>query len=511
MKIKKIAIVGGGTAGWLAANHLGLELGTRTGFSITVIESPDIPIIGVGEGTVAVIRKSLESFGINEADLLLRCDTTFKTGIKFINWTKPTALQKGNYFYHPFDAPYPSGLDATDYWLSHKSCAFSELAKSYSVAEKNLCPKLRNSPAYKGAINYAYHFDARKFAGLLSDNARRRFGIAYKQKTITAAHLDEKGYVSSLQYADGETEAFDFYIDCSGFHAFLLGQTLGVKFIDKGEQILADRALALQVATDPAEEIFPYTKATAHAAGWIWDIPLTTRRGTGFVYSSSHMTEQEALAEFSRYHGASFRESDVRKIPMKAGFREKFWVNNCVALGLAQGFVEPLEATSIVITDYCASLIAKLLPEYTDDIDIRARQINRRVEHIWERVIDFIQLHYLISDRKDSSFWRDCTESTKISDVLKERLALWKNAVPSYYDFAADIEFFQRESFLSVLYGMDFPTRAVECASDYSAFAKARIDEHFMNVKSLTNSLISQRQWFDEFYQYASVARKETS
>lgn len=508
MKIKKIAIVGGGTAGWLAANHLGLELSTRAGFSITLIESKDIPIIGVGEGTVAVIRKSLESFGINEADLLLRCDTTFKTGIKFIDWVLPKPERKNNFFYHPFDAPYPSGLDATDYWLSNKTCAFSELANSYLVAEKNLCPKLRNSPAYKGVINYAYHFDARKFAELLADNAKRRFGITCKQKTITAASRDEKGFIGSLHYDDGETESFDFYVDCSGFHSFLIGKTFGVNFIDKGDQILADQALALQVATSPTDDIFPYTKATAHSAGWIWDIPLTTRRGTGFLYSSSHMTEQEAVAEFSRYHGSSFRESDLRKIPMKAGYREKFWVNNCVALGLAQGFVEPLEATSIVITDYCASLIAKLLPENTEDIDVRARQINRRVEHIWERVIDFIQLHYLISDRRDSNFWRDCTLTTKISDLLGERLALWKKFPPSYYDFAADIEFFQRESFLSVLYGMDYPTMAIEGAPDYEQFVNGKIDEHFKSAMSMTESLTPQRQWFNEFYRYAASAKK---
>lgn len=508
MKIKKIAIVGGGTAGWLAANHMGLELSTRAGFSITVIESKDIPIIGVGEGTVAVIRSSLESFGINEAELLLRCDTTFKTGIKFIDWMMPKESRKNNFFYHPFDAPYPSGLDATDFWLSSKSCEFSELTKSYQVAEKNLCPKLRNSPPYKGEVNYAYHFDAKKFADLLADNAKRRFGIIHKQKTITSTNLNENGFICSLDYDDGETESFDFFVDCSGFSAFLIGKALNVKLIDKSNQILADQALALQVATPPTEEIFPYTKATAHKAGWVWDIPLTTRRGTGFIYSSAHMTEQEAVAEFSRYHGENFREGDVRKIPMKAGYREKFWVKNCVALGLAQGFVEPLEATSIVITDRCASLIAKLLPEYQADIDLRSQQINRRVEQIWERVIDFIQMHYFISDRKDSDFWRDCTETTKISDVLRERLLLWKNFVPSYYDFAAEIEFFQRESFLSVLYGMDYPTKAIEGAEGYNNFIKAKINKHFQDVNFISDSLIGNRKWFNEFYSYAAKNSK---
>lgn len=506
MKIKKVAIVGGGTAGWLAANHMGLELSARAGFSVTVIESKNIPIIGVGEGTVAVIRKSLEKFGINEAELLLRCDATFKIGIKFLEWNIHKKSRKNNFYYHPFDAPYPTGLDATNFWLSNKTCGFSEFAKSYHVAEKNLSPKLRGSPPYKGVVNYAYHFDAKKFAELLADNAKRRFEIIHKEKTITSATLDEKGCINTLNYDDGDSEAFDFFIDCSGFHALLIGKTLEVPFVDKSEQIIADQALALQVKTNAEDEIFPYTKATAHKAGWIWDIPLTTRRGTGFVYSSSHMSEQEAVAEFSRYHGASFRESDVRKIPMKAGYREKFWVKNCVALGLAQGFVEPLEATSIVITDYCASLIAKLLPENQDAMCERAQQVNRRVEQIWERVIDFIQLHYLISDRRDSEFWRDCTETIRASAILKERLSLWNKFVPTYYDFATDIEFFQRESFLAVLYGMDYPTTPVENLKDYNDYLEKNLIEHFLSMEELTQPLISQRQWFNEFYNYAATS-----
>jgi|SRR5690554_1086961 len=508
MKIKNIAIVGGGTAGWLAANHLGLELSKRAGFNITVIESKDIPIIGVGEGTVAVIRKSLERLGINEAELLLRCDATFKMGIKYIDWMSPKEGGNDNFFYHPFDAPYPSGLDATDFWLANKPCGFSELAKTYIAAEKNLCPKLRNSPPYKGAINYAYHFDAKKFTELLADHAKRRFGIFHKQKTISSATLDEEGFISALHYDDGETEEFDFFIDCSGFNALLIGKTLGVPFVDKNDQVIADKVLALQVATNPEDEIFPYTKATAHTAGWIWDIPLTTRRGTGFVYSSSHMSEQEAVTAFSRYHGDNFCEDNVRKISMRAGYREKFWSKNCISLGLAQGFVEPLESTSIVITDYCASLIAKLLPDCRGDMESRSQQINRRVEYIWERVIDFVQLHYLISDRKDSEFWRDCTEATKVSDLMKERLSLWRNFVPTYYDFSADIEFFQRESFLAVLYGMDYPTRAVEGSDDYNKFVKGKMTEHFSNAESLAGSLIPQRQWFNEFYDYAATAKK---
>ncbi|WP_049723690.1 tryptophan halogenase family protein [Gilvimarinus polysaccharolyticus] len=509
MKIKKVAIVGGGTAGWLAANHLGLELSAREGFSVTVVESKDVPTIGVGEGTVAVIRKSLEKLGVSEAELLLRCDATFKMGIKFVNWMAP---KKDNFYYHPFDAPYPLGVDATDYWLSNKPTGsfyeFSELAKTYLAAEGNLCPKLRNSPPYQGVVNYAYHFDAKKFSELLADNAKRRFDVLYKQKTVLSANLDDNGFIESLNYDDGETEGFDFFVDCSGFSALLMEKALGVGLVDKSDQIAPDQALVLQVATSSDDEIAPYTTATAHTAGWIWDIPLTTRRGTGFVYSSAHMTEQQAMAEFELYHGANFCQSKVRKIPLKTGYREKFWLKNCTSLGLAQGFVEPLESTSIVITDYCASLIAKLLPDHRDHLEARAQQVNRRVEYIWERVIDFVQLHYLISDRQDSAFWRDCTAPTKMSDLLRERLLLWKNFIPTHYDFSADIEFFQRESFLAILYGMNYPTKALENNAEYDEFVKVKVAEHFQAMTSLAESLTPQRQWINEFYAYAANVNK---
>ncbi|MBU2884665.1 tryptophan 7-halogenase [Gilvimarinus agarilyticus] len=508
MQNKKIAIVGGGTAGWLAANHMGLELGTREGVSITVIESPDIPTIGVGEGTVAVIRNSLEKLGISEAQLLLRCQTTLKMGIKFVDWLAPKSERTDNFFYHPFDPPYPAGVDATDYWLDKGKTGFSQLTKSYRLAEKNLSPKLRGAKPYRGEVGYAYHFDARKFAELLAENARKRFGIHYQQQTVTSANLDEKGYIQSLNYADGNCESFDFYVDCSGFSSLIIGQTLEVPWVDKSEQILPDQALALQVPTAPEADLAPYTTATAHSAGWIWDIPLTTRRGTGFVYSSSHMTEQQAVADFARYHGEDFNENYLRKIPMKTGYRRSFWQKNCVALGLAQGFVEPLEATSIVITDYCAALIARLLPERQEDMPARSQQVNRRVEYIWERVIDFIQLHYCISDRRDSNFWRDCTDRAVMSDVLQERLALWETYTPMLYDFSADIEFFQRESYLCILYGMEYSTRPVGRLSDYDVFVESKIREHAHTVDQLERSLIGQRQWLNELYAYAAHAQK---
>lgn len=508
MKIKRIAIVGGGNAGWLAANHLGAELSRDPEIEITLIESKDIPVIGVGEGTVPLIRNSLQTFGISEVDLLLHCDATFKTAIKFANWMSSEKYGQDNFYYHTFDAPYPSGYDVTYYWLGNREEAYySKLSATYYVAERNRCPKRPDSPPYKGLVNYAYHFDAAKFTMLLSDNAKKRFGIRHIYETIKQVIQQDDGSLKGFQYESGGYEEFDFYIDCSGFSSLLFGKTLNVPFVNKSDIILTDTALALQVPTDPTEELFPYTKATAHDAGWVWDIPLTTRRGTGLVYSSKHMNDEEALQAFSKYHGKNLEKSNFRKIPMKAGFREKFWEKNCVTLGLAQGFVEPLEATSLFVTDFCAGMIAKKIPVNKEEIPVYAKSCNEVATIIWERIFDFIQLHYCISDRRDTQFWRDVTEGVERSDLLSERLELWKYSIPQRTDFASTFDFFHTESYLSVLYGMDYPTRAPAVNEKIGNFAKEKIAEHLHRSKNLADSLMPQRIFLNELKEFVAKNR----
>jgi len=508
MKIKHIAIVGGGNAGWLAANHLGLELSRDPEIKITLIESKDIPVIGVGEGTVPLIRNSLQNFGISEVDLLLNCDATFKTAIKFSNWMSTEKYGKDNFYYHTFDAPFPSGYDVTHYWLGNKSDAYySKLSAAYYIAEGNRSPKRPDSPPYKGLVNYAYHFEAAKFTTLLADNAKKRFGVRHIYETIKSVALHDDGSIKGFQYDSGGYEEFDFYIDCSGFSSLLIGKVLKVPFIDKSNIILTDTALALQVSSDPHEEFFPYTKAVAHGAGWVWDIPLTTRRGTGLVYSSQHMSDDEALQEFSKYHGKDLENSNARKIPMKAGYREKIWEKNCVTLGLASGFVEPLEATSLFVTDFCASMIAKKIPLYKEEMPLFAKSCNEIATLIWERIFDFIQLHYCISDRRDTQFWCDVTEKVALSDLLKERLEMWKYSIPQRTDFASTFDFFHTESYLSVLYGMNYATRAPAVNDTVGNFAKQKISEHLVNSRRLADSLMLQRKWLNELKEYVAKNR----
>lgn len=462
MKINKIAIIGAGTAGWLAANHLGRELLGDPDIQITVIESPDVPIIGVGEGTVPSIRNSLQDFGISEAEFLEACDVTFKQGIKFVEWLDPKVHGTGHYYYHPFDIPYPFGMDILPLWLSQSSRpAFADsIGVQSHICDALLSPKTTSAPEYQGEANYAYHLNALKFSKLLAKNAINRFRIQHHLATIVAAQRDDEGNIRNLVTASGDKLEFDFYIDCSGFSSILLAKELAVPFIDKSRELLTDTALAMQVPTENDEDIPPYTIATAHSAGWIWDIALTNRRGTGFVYSSAHMSESEAIASFSNYLNVDAEKFSPRKIPMRIGYREKFWCNNCVAIGLAQGFVEPLEATSILVTDFAAQYLARNFPKVKNDIPLLAKRYNQVLIYSWERVIDFVKLHYCLSDRRDSEFWDLNRSPETISETLQERLEIWKSFYPKNLDFFSKFEIFDAENYLYVLYGMKYPTKA---------------------------------------------------
>ena len=290
MKIRKIAIVGCGTADWMAANHLGVELSRDPDVEITLIESKDIPVIGVGEGTVPKIKETLHKFGISELDLISCCEATFTLGIKFSNWMSRESVRGRDYYYHPFSSPFPKGFDIINYWLqTREKPEFYKLTEIYSVAENNLCPKYKFSPPYIGAVDYAYHVNAAKFSELIAANAKNKFSVKHKCETVKDVCLASEGSIKSLIDASGQEESFDFYIACSGFSSLLLDGTLRTPFEDKSSKILTDTALVIQEPTHSSSEIEPYTSATAHRAGWIWDIPLTTRRGGLCILKSAHV------------------------------------------------------------------------------------------------------------------------------------------------------------------------------------------------------------------------------
>jgi len=504
MTIKRVVIVGGGTAGWLAANHLGKQLHNNEQVSVTLIESPDIPPIGVGEGTVPNIRKTLASFGISETEFFRRCEATFKQSIKFINWMDKDSSTKENYFHHLFDVPSKYGEDLTAQWFKEgKEKHYADFVSAqHSACEQAKAPKFITTPEYQGDLGYAYHLNAAKFAELLAENATEKFGVEHLKANVKQVELNDDGEISSLITDAYGEQAYDFYVDCTGFESLLIDKTLNVPFVDKSKELLVNTALVVQVPTKETDEIPPYTLATAHQAGWIWDIALTNRRGVGFVYSNNHMTDEEASAKLDTYLDGNKEGLSYRKLPMKVGHREKFWHKNCVVLGLAQGFLEPLEASSILLTDFAANFLADRFPKSKADMAGLEKRFNHVMGYAWDRVVDFVKLHYCISDRTDSQFWLDNKKPETIPETLKERLALWQQFTPQKEDFFSKFEVFDYDNYLYLLYGMDFNTKLAVKDANY----RHNAEQHAQNIvdmsKQLNNALPNHRELINKIKQY---------
>ncbi|ABV86425.1 tryptophan halogenase family protein [Shewanella pealeana] len=503
MDIKRIAIVGGGTAGWLAANHLGKALQENDQLSITLIESPDIPTIGVGEGTVPAIRQSLQSFGISETEFIRRCDVTFKQSIKFVNWLDKSQHGQDNFYHHLFDMPGSVLQDLTARWLANKnSCYAGSVSPQHEVCEAFRAPKNISDPEYVGKLGYAYHLNAAKFAKLLGENAKQRFRVEHLWANVQEVILGKDGEIVSLVTDSAGKLDFDFYIDCSGFASILIDKALKVPFLNKAEQLFVDKAVVVQVPTANDDVIPPFTISTAHQAGWIWDIALSNRRGIGLVYSSKYMDDETAISKLDTYLGGTLAEHQHRIIPMTVGYRERSWEKNCVALGLAQGFLEPLEATSILLTDFAAGFLAQRFPDTTSQLAAIQQRFNHVMGYAWERVVDFIKLHYCLSDREDSQFWIDNRDPETMSVELKNRLAQWQDFVPCREDFFSRFEVFDLENYLYVLYGMQHTPERRQRNLELGAESCALQHRLHTVAKQLTAELPQHRDLLEKIKRY---------
>lgn len=454
--LKSILIVGGGAAGWLTAGVIAARYGKAV--DICLIESSDIPVIGVGEGSWPSLRNTLRDMGISETAFFRECDASFKQGVKFIDWQS----EQGDFFYHPFTLPVGfMERNAAGYWL-HKNAGqpFADAVCSQQLlCENYLAPRDTDAPDYQSYVNYGYHLDAGKFIDFLRRHCKEKLGVRHTIGTITQVHQSDKG-IEKLDTADQQTLTADLYIDCSGLRSLLLGETLGARFIDKSEQIFIDRALAVQLPyTDETEPILPYTVSHAQHAGWIWDIGLYTRRGIGHVYSSRHQSDEEALQVLGNYVGKGFEKLTPRQLHIPCGHRETFWIKNCVGVGMAAGFIEPLEASALVMVELAAGYIRDQLPGSLDVMPIVARRFNRLQTARWNSIVDFLKLHYVLS-RRQSDFWQDNRRADSIPESLQEVLDLWRYQLPYKRDFPHKEEMFPVASYQYVLYGMGFRTHS---------------------------------------------------
>jgi tryptophan halogenase len=477
--VKKVLIVGGGTAGWITAGYLARMLGADTpaGIQICLVESADIGVIGVGEGTFPTIRRTLQRMGVPESRLVKECGATFKQGIRFVDWRHDPAGTSSHYMHSFQSTQQPAGLDLLPYWLlgvAGRDAAWAEVNTPQKiVADAALAPKLITHSEYKGPLTYAYHVDAVKLAHLLRKVAIES-GVKHIVDTVDGVNLREDGAIRSVtSRAHGELDA-DLYIDCTGFRAQLIGQALDVPDKPCGSVLFCDTALAIQVPYDqPGDPVASYTISTAHEAGWTWDIGLDTRRGIGYVYSSSHTDDTRAEAVLRAYVGKAADNFSVRKIKFQSGYRETSWHKNCVAIGLSSGFFEPLEATGIILVEAAAATLAKVFP-WGGDLDVSARQFNRHMVRRYERALSFIKAHYCISGRRDTSFWRDNVDARSMPGELQDLLARWRHRPPSEIDFDLNVDLFSEHSWQYVLYGMGYETDLTPRAGIYKYHAEAR-------------------------------------
>src|SRR3954470_173923 len=458
--MKRVVIVGGGTAGWLAACVLAAKASRlSTGpLSITLIEAPNIPTIGVGEGTWPTMRATLSGIGLDEDEVLVSCDAAFKQGSRFDGWVTG---QDDDSYYHPFTPP-PEGeaVDLVSAWRELAPGASFGFAVSAqpAICQAQLAPRQQSMPPYAGALNYAYHLDAAKLAARLSRHAVEELGVTHLRDEVVGVDAQPQGHIAAVRTRGGERIEADLFIDCSGHAALLIGKHFGTEWIDRGAILANDRALAAQVPVADNSPIESQTIGTAHEAGWLWDIGLPTRRGIGCVYSSRFLDDERAHEILRDYVAGAVSEEaaqalNPRALSFPTGHRAEFWRGNCVAIGLSAGFIEPLEASAIVMIELSVNALADNFPASQETMPIHAARFNDLFRTRWDRVVEFLKLHYLLS-RRDEPYWRAQRDPETVPPRLADLVRLGRDQPPSAYDLPLANEIFPAASYQYVYYGM---------------------------------------------------------
>ncbi|MFG6465039.1 tryptophan halogenase family protein [Roseateles sp. BYS87W] len=456
--LRRIVIVGGGTAGWMAAAALSSLLGP--GYEIRLVESDEIGTVGVGEATVPYITEFNEALGIDENEFLRFTQGTFKLGIEFVDWAR-----LGDRYMHAFGqvAQDIGALPFHHYWLRLRAQGDTRPLGAYSLntLAAQQCKFMRsrqdlpNSPL--GAIAHAFHFDAGLYARFLRRHAEQR-GVQRVEGKVVEVQQREDGGLAAVRLERGEVVAGDLFIDCSGLRGLLIEQTLKAGYDDWRHWLPCDRAVAVPCAA--VQPLLPYTRATARPAGWQWRIPLQHRIGNGHVFSSRFMSEDEATALLLAHLDGEALAAP-RTIPFVPGQRQRFWVKNCVALGLAAGFFEPIESTNIHLIQTALMRIVSLFPRAgMDEADIAEYNAQTRFEY--ERIRDFVILHYHATERSDSPFWNHC-RTMEIPDSLQRKLALFRSNGRLFRD---GDELFAEQSWLQVLIGQRVAPRGYHPMAD---------------------------------------------
>ena len=438
-EIKNVVIAGGGTAGWMTAAALSSLIGDN--IKVTLIESDDIPVVGVGEATIPPLLTFHRLLKIDEQEFMKATQATFKLGISFANWRNPE-----HEYFHSFGSTGQDCWAATfhNFWLKSLEDGYTEGFDEYCL-EIQAARKNRFAHTSDNSLNYAYHFDASLYATFLRQMSERK-GVRRQEGTIERVEQDtQSGYIKALHLKGGTRVEGDLFVDCTGFRGLLIEQSLNAGYEDWSHWLPCDKAVAVQ--TESHGEMTPYTRSTAHKSGWRWRIPLQNRVGNGLVYCSKYLSDADAEKSLlESVEGKLLNKPRV--IPFRAGRRRKTWVKNCVAIGLSSGFIEPLESTSIHLIQRAIIRLMQLFPSQgIKEPDIA--EFNRQSESETNYIRDFIILHYKVTNRTDSEFWRYC-KNMEVPASLQRRIDLFARCGRI---FREDVDLFLENSWVQVMMG----------------------------------------------------------
>jgi len=490
-RVKNVVIVGGGTAGWITASLLAKVLGKS--IKITLVESDKIGIIGVGEATIPPIIAFNNAIGVNETDFIKATKGTIKLGIQFENWGK-----KGDSYMHAFgdigkNFPF---CEFHHFWVKNRqdgdNSNFWDYSLNYQAAKHNKFARLNGIEGTNlPGVSYAYHFDASLYAKFLSEFCIN-LGVNRIEGTINNVNLDaDSGFVKSLELENGSNIEGDLFVDCTGLAALLIEKKLSTGFDDWSQWLPCNRAVA--VPSESSDRIIPYTRSIAHDSGWQWQIPLQHRTGNGLVYSSKYLSDDEAINTIlSNLDGEALDEPRV--IPYRTGRRRKQWNRNVVAIGLSAGFFEPLESTNIHLIQTGAIRLLKLFPHN----GIKQEEINEyntQAKHEYERIRDFIILHYKLNQRNDTEFWKQC-QRMDIPNSLRHRMELFKK---SGKVFREQEDLFTEVAWKQVMIGQGGIPEDYHPLVD--TLSKEQIKDLMTSLKTLINRTVDKMPTHESFLQ----------
>lgn len=520
--LRSIVIVGGGSAGWMTASYLNKVFGEN--LPITLVESPNISTVGVGEATFSTIKLFFDFLELDEHDWMPHCGGSYKLAIKFVDWNA-----EKRYFYHPFQRhEIIDGFHIGEWWMKLQNELPAYDYASFVVpamCDNKRSPRYLDGTVYDARVEkhfkpdmafkknmladlkiqypYAYHFNAGLLAGFLRDRGIKN-GVHHVKDDVTSVQQAEDGSIVSITTAEHGIIEGDLFIDCTGFKGMLINKVLKEPFIPFAETLLCDTALAMQVPRDIRKDgMNPFTTATALKSGWVWNIPLYGRDGTGYVFSSAFVSPEEAEKEFRAHVGPASDNCNTALIKMRIGRNRNAWVKNCVAIGLSNAFVEPLESTGIFFIQHAIEELVAAFPDRSFNPEM-IKRYNKTIGDGVDGIRDFLTLHYCASTRYDTPFWKATKHELKLSDELKDRLREWKSHLPNPRNINQLYHGFESYSYAVMLTGLGYlPQNSLPVLhhlSDTKAMATFR--EIRERAEYLVNTLPSQ-------YEYLTSVREE--